>query len=174
MIKELYFDFFRQILSQKTDYEIGNGKLTKKIKEFALEGSIDGIVTLVEKILNKISRRDFIKFDEKYIKLIFVTLLMRRNIYLVKSEYEVTTGFVDIVLFERNNIDVNYEGIIELKYIKQQDYDKKGSKIIKEKVQTGQEQIQKYLAAEELQHKDNLLSFVIVFAGSQCVKIEQV
>ena len=43
---------------------------TKQYKEqIALEGKIDKLVEILQTYLSNLSNRDFIKFDEKYIKL---------------------------------------------------------------------------------------------------------
>ena len=58
-------------------------------KEIAVEGKIDKIVNLVQTYLQNLSNRDYINFDEKYIKLIFYCIAMNLKVYRAKSEMEV-------------------------------------------------------------------------------------
>ena len=46
----------------------------------------EGMVETLKIYLNNLSNRDLIKFDEKYIKLIFYCIAMNMNIYSTKSE----------------------------------------------------------------------------------------
>ena len=56
------------------------------LREIAKEGKIDKMVETLKIYLNNLSNRDLIKFDEKYIKLIFYCIAMNMNIYSTKSE----------------------------------------------------------------------------------------
>ncbi len=167
VVKELYFDFFTVVIKEAADYELDVADIKDSIEKIALDGEIGEFVSLIEKTLNKLSNRDHINFDEKYVKLIMISYLMLSRVYYVKSEYEVEDGYIDIALLERSGIKPNYEAIIELKYIKNSEYKKKGEKIVKEKVKEAKEQIAKYKEADELREKENLQKWVLVFVGSK-------
>ena len=54
-----------------------------------------------------------------------LTYLMLSKIYYVKSEYEVENGYLDILLLQRSGIPVEYEAVLEIKYIKKKEYEDK-------------------------------------------------
>ena len=118
VIKELYFDFFGSVIKEQAVYDLDVADIRSAIEKIALYGDIKSIVTMIETTLNKLSNRDFIKFDEKYIKLIMITYFMMSKIYFVKSEYEVEGGFIDIALLKRSGVVTKYNAIFEVKYIK--------------------------------------------------------
>ena len=168
-IQELYFDCFAKIIKDRMDYQLDISKIKDSIAKIALDGEIDNLIQVVEQVLSKHSNRDFNHYDEKYIKLIFLSYLFLSKVYFVKSEYEVENGYIDIALLERSGVEPKYEAIIELKYIKKSDYDKKGQQLVNSKLAEGKKQILRYKESDELSQKDNLKKWVIVFAGSSCV-----
>ncbi|MGL5086710.1 MAG: PD-(D/E)XK nuclease domain-containing protein, partial [Clostridium sp.] len=98
VIKELYFDFFGKKLNEEIDFEVDTSQIRTAMKNIAQKGNNEQLIYIVEKTLNKLSNRDYIKFDEKYVKLIFLTYCFLSKLYLVKSEYEVEDGYIDIAL----------------------------------------------------------------------------
>ncbi|MCK8824189.1 AAA family ATPase [Fuchsiella alkaliacetigena] len=170
VIKELYFDFFAKIIEKEGDYQLETIEIKESVIDIALEGKVDKFIKVIEKTLKKLSARDFIKFEEKYVKLLMLSYLMLSKMYYVKSEYEVEAGYIDIAFFERSGLDVDYEGLIELKYIKKSDYQKSGAKLVEKNLEEAKKQLLKYKKADELKSKDNLKKWAIIFAGDQCVK----
>ena len=79
VMKEIYSDYFLEILSKNADLRINESEYNEILREIALEGKIDKIVEMLEKYLKKLSNRDYIKFDEKYVKLIFFCIAMNLN-----------------------------------------------------------------------------------------------
>ncbi|MCK4260474.1 MAG: AAA family ATPase [Halanaerobiales bacterium] len=169
-IKELYFDFFTQIIKEYSEYELETIQIKKSIVELATKGNIDNFIGLVEASLEKLSNRDYIKFDEKYIKIIILTYLGLSKTYYIKSEYEANGGYIDIAFFSRSDREETYEGLIELKYIKKKDYEKKGDQLVAEMVEKGKNQLITYSKAKELQEKKKLTKWVLVFVGEKCVE----
>ena len=89
VMKEIYSDYFIQILNKNANIQITEGEYTEILREIALEGKINKLTGLAQKYLENLSNRDYIKFDEKYVKLIFYCIVMNLKIYRVKSEMEV-------------------------------------------------------------------------------------
>lgn len=168
-IKSLYFDFFMKKLNENLDFELDITDIKESIEEIALDGNNKNLVKIIEITLNKLSNRDYIKFDEKYIKLIFLTYCFLSKIYLVKSEYEVESGYIDIALLKQANIEPTYFAIFELKYISKTEYKEKGENIVKLRESEAVEQIEKYQTSNELIKIKNLKKWVIVFVGDKCV-----
>lgn len=168
-IKGLYYHYYVKKLAEEMDDAIDISDIKEAIRQIALEGRNDRLVDILEKTLNRLSNRDYIKFDEKYIKLILFSYCILSNVYMVKSEYEVEGGFIDIVLLKRETISPEYFGIFEIKYIKQSDYQKDGQRLIVQRKEEAVEQIKKYSTSRELFELPNLKKWVLVFAGNSCV-----
>ncbi|MGL5087055.1 MAG: AAA family ATPase, partial [Clostridium sp.] len=168
-IEGLYFDFFMKKINESVDYELDIAEVKESIEDIALEGTNDALVSIVEKTLNKLSNRDYIKFDEKYIKLLFLTYCFLSKVYLVKSEYEVEEGYIDIALLKQVNIEPTYFAIFELKYIKVSEYKEKGEAIVQYHLNEAIKQLRKYETSDELKKIKNLKKWAIVFVGNECV-----
>ena len=82
VIRELYFDFYAKRLEEESDFELNTKEVKDAIKDIAKNGSNLKLVKIVEKTLNKLSNRDYITFNEKYVKLIFLTYCYLSKIYL--------------------------------------------------------------------------------------------
>ena len=90
----------------------------KAISEMAKKGNIKPFFNIIQGILEQLSNRDYINFDEKYIKLLIIATSFMADGYYIKSEREVQHGYVDILFLERPPNQVNYQYIFELKYLK--------------------------------------------------------
>lgn len=168
-IRGLYFEYFNKKLNEAIDYEIDVSDIEEAITEMALEGNNGSLVSIVEKTLSKLSNRDYIKFDEKYVKLIFLTYCFLSKIYLVKSEYEVDNGYIDIALLKQINMEPTYFAIFELKYITKAEYERDGEAVVEAKKKEAIEQLQKYNTSDELKSLPNLKKWAIVFVNDRCV-----
>ena len=62
VMKEIYSDYFLKILREEINIDI-NDNYTEIAREIALEGKIDKIIEMLEKYLNNLSNRDYVKFD---------------------------------------------------------------------------------------------------------------
>ncbi|WP_342590195.1 AAA family ATPase [Clostridium muellerianum] len=168
-IKGLYFEYSGKKLNEAIDYEIDVSDIEDSIAEIALEGKNESLIKIVEKTLNKLSNRDYIKFDEKYVKLIFLTYCFLSKIYLVKSEYEVDNGYIDVALLKQANMEPTYFAIFELKYITKAEYEREGEKIVEEKTKEASAQLKQYSKSEELSSLPNLKKWALVFVNDKCV-----
>ena len=161
VMKEIYSDYFLRILRDETKVDIGEN-YTEIARELALEGKIDKAIELLGKYLKNLSNRDYIKFDEKYVKLIFYCIVMNLKIYRVKSEMEVQRKYPDILLIPRD-ISKNYKGImIEFKYLKKEEKDR-----LKEKQEEAKKQIKEYMNFEEIKELKNLNSYIVVAVNDE-------
>ncbi len=174
VIKELYFGFFEELLTQNVELETSD--IIEGIEELAFEGKIGRFLSSIESALENISFRDFMNFDEKYVKLVMLTYLMLSKIYYIKSEYEVENGYLDILLFRRSGIPVKYEAVLEVKYLKKTDYEDttRGKKLLEETIQKARIQLEQYQQVAELKDKPDLKKWIIVFSGNTCVHSEEI
>ena len=168
VMKEIYSDYFLQILSKETDLVIQESDYNEILREIALEGKIDKIVELLEKYLQNLSNRDYIKFDEKYVKLIFYCIAMNLKIFRLKSEMEVQRKYPDILLMPRNK-EKGYKAVmIEFKYLKKDEANK-----LQEKKEEAIKQLKEYAEFEEIKEIENLKKYVAVAVGAK-ISVEEV
>ncbi len=161
VMKELYSEYFLNILSNEADLIIQENDYNEMLREIALEGKIDKIVSTLQGYLENLSNRDYIKFDEKYVKLIFYCIAMNLKIFRLKSEMEVQRRYPDILLIPRNK-DKGYKAVmIEFKYLKKENADK-----LKEKEQEAIDQLKEYSEIEEIKEIENLNKYAVITVGS--------
>jgi hypothetical protein len=134
------------------------------MREIGYEGKCAKLVVLIEESLHAFSNRDYIGFDEKYIKVILFTYANMSNLFLVKSEYEVSHGYIDIALLSREPWKPEYYALFELKYLKVGTTDEK----IQIAADDGMRQIMQYSSSPELAEVVNLKKWVLVFVGDRC------
>ena len=157
VMKEIYSEYFMNILNKNADLQIAESEYTEILKEIALEGKIDKLVSLAQKYLENLSNRDYVKFDEKYIKLIFYCIAMNLKIFRLKSEMEVQRKYPDILLIPKNQTK-GYKGImIEFKYLKKEQAEK-----LQEKQEEARKQIEEYAEFEEIKDISDLNFYTIV------------
>lgn len=168
-IKGVYFEFFAKKLEEDSNYEIDTLEIKKSVKNIAVNGDISSFVKIIEQTLNKLSNRDFITFDEKYIKIIMIAYLNLAKVYLIKSEYEVEEGYIDIALLNNYMVKPKYYGMIELKYITKKEYEKSGENIIEFRKKEAVDQINKYKTSQELIEYPEIKKWVLVFVKDRCV-----
>ncbi|MCP5108911.1 MAG: AAA family ATPase, partial [bacterium] len=101
----------------------------------------------------------YIKFDEKYIKVVLFSFLSLNPLYRLQSEPEVPGGFIDIYLERDSRFpDVEYEWLWELKYLKQ----KESIEGVKAE---GLEQLNRYAESPRFRGKKNLEKVLLIFRG---------
>ncbi len=156
VMKEIYADYFLQVLRENTPISVEQN-YSEIATEIALEGKIDKLVSLAQKYLENLSNRDYMKFDEKYIKLIFYCIAMNLKIFRLKSEMEVQRKYPDILLIPKNQTK-GYKGImIEFKYLKKEQAEK-----LQEKQEEAKKQIEEYAELEEIKDILDLNFYTIV------------
>lgn len=168
VIKELYYQYFHQILLERSQVGVNAVDLEEKALALALDNDIRPLIAYTESILTELSTRDKMNFDEKYIKVIFTSIFFAAQIYIIRNEVEVKKtatdkGYVDILLLKRPPFKVNHQFAIELKYVKKGDA-KQASTIQKEAIV----QLKQYLQNDDyLQSLSALKAYVIVFVGNK-------
>ena len=162
VMKEIYSEYFMKILNKETQMEIKEDEYNEILKETALEGRIDKIVEILQKYLKNLSNRDYQRFDEKYVKLIFYCIAMNLKIFTVKSELEVEREYPDIVLIPRDR-SKGYQAImVEFKYLKKSEENK-----VEEKQKEAKEQIERYGNTEEMKNIEKMNKYTIVVVNDK-------
>ena len=162
VMEEIYSSYFMKILDEKTNMQIEENEYNEILEEVALEGRIDKIVKLLQKYLKNLSNRDYQRFDEKYIKLIFYCIVMNLKIYTVKSEMEVEREYPDIVLIPRQK-DKGYNSImVEFKYLKKAEESQ-----VEEKQKEARMQIERYSSYEEIKDIEKMNKYTVVVVNDK-------
>ena len=160
VIRTIYSNYFLEYIKRKAgiNAEIKNGEM---IKEILLEGKIDKAIETLGTFLTNLSNRDYQRFDEKYIKVIFYSICRMLGAVYVKSELEVGGEYADILIVPREKLEERYGVLLEFKYIKQEEYNK-NPELLKQKQQEAKTQLERYTKKEELKAIPNLRSYAIV------------
>ncbi len=167
VMKEIYSEYFLKILKEEINVEI-NDDYTEITREIAIEGKIDKIVEMLGKYLKNLSNRDYQRFDEKYVKLIFFCIAMNLKIFRLKSEMEVQRKYPDILLIPKDQ-SKEYKGVmIEFKYLKREESGK-----LKEKQEEARKQIKEYGEIEEIKELKNIHKYTVVAVNDE-IYVEEI
>ena len=161
VMKEIYASYFMQLMDQEADFKVDGSTSQQILREIALEGKIDKMIEVLRIYLDNLSNRDFIKFDEKYIKLIFYCIAMTLSIYSTKSEMEVNRNYPDILLVPRDRTKGYKAIMVEFKYIKKGETAK-----LEDKQKEAKEQIERYSEFDDIKDIEGLRKYTIVVAGN--------
>ena len=157
VMKEIYADYFMQMMDKEAEFRIDNNANQEILIQLAQEGRIDKIVEILKIYLNNLSNRDLIKFDEKYIKLIFYCIAMNIKAYSTKSEMEVNRNYPDILLVPRDSSKGYKAVMVEFKYLKKGEVAK-----LEDKQKEAKEQIERYSSFEDIKDIQGLRKYTIV------------
>ena len=157
VMKEIYTAYFLKILKNNSNVELDEKEFNEILEEIAIKGGIEKLTSIVEKYLQNLSNRDFIKFDEKYVKIIFYCILMNLKFFNVKSEMEVNRHYPDLLIIPREEQDKYFGVMIEFKYLK-----KGEEESLAEKQKEAKEQIEEYAEFEEIKNIPNLNKYTVV------------
>ena len=158
VMRDIYSDFFIRLIEDDAELNITNDDNVEIAKDIAYNGSINEITKLLHKYLENLSNRDYERFDEKYVKLIFYCLAMNlKNDYYIKSEMEIQRNYPDILLIPKETDKGYYSVLIEFKYLK-----KNEKRFLKEKQKGAREQVLRYAEFEEIKKLKNLKKYAVV------------
>ena len=116
IMREIYSSYFLEKLDKVADFRIEESDYNEILEQIALEGRIDKITELLHIYLNNLSNRDFIGFNEKYVKLICYCIAMNLNLFLIKSELEVNRNYPDLLIIPRDRTKGYKSVMLEFKY----------------------------------------------------------
>ena len=171
MIENIYLGYLSELVQQQSDYQLDLSKQQQAIVEMGRRGEINALTALVSEFLMNTHPRNTIKFDEKYIKLAYMMLLVYSNQFVVYDEFQALNGFIDLLIQKSPNSTARYELLIELKYIKKSETT---DARIEFELADGRRQINRYIEDDRLSNTPWLKKFIIVFSGFEAVRIEEV
>ena len=166
VLESLYLDYMEHLLMSRASVQIRDREKFEMWQDL-LAGKIDRLLALAEKLLKGLSNRDYEQFDEKYIKVVLLSLLSDVNIYIPHSEYEVSAdGYVDLYLQAAFQPAQSAHYFFELKYAKA----KATPAVLARKENEGVRAMQMYARSPAAQAIPHLQAYVLVFRKDRCVR----
>ncbi|MGB5686234.1 MAG: PD-(D/E)XK nuclease domain-containing protein, partial [Candidatus Electrothrix sp.] len=163
VIQKLYYGYFRAEIELRAQIRVEKHTLENAVAELALHNNIAPLLEEIRKVLALFSNRDFMRMDEKHIKTVILTLLYQSEVYFIRSEAEVNNRYPDILLLERNPIEVRYQFLFELKFSKKKD----GAQGLAEKRAEGIAQIRGYQELADIKRLPKLQSYLLLTNGTE-------
>ena len=162
-IKTLYWEYVVSYVQDLEKKQIRTSELSGTIGSMAYDGDIKPYLDFfTENFLKRLSNRDLMNFDEKYIKVMMLSSLFTSRLYLPVSEDETTEGYTDIYLQKHPAIpDIKFEYVFEIKYAKTGATEAE----IKAKFDEAEIQIEKYRKDPRFANRSDVKFSAIVFKG---------
>jgi hypothetical protein len=162
-IKTLYWEYVVSYVQDLEKRQISTSELSDTIDKMAYDGEIKPYLDFfTENFLKRLSNRDLMNFDEKYIKVMMLSTLFTSRLYLPVSEDETTEGYTDIYLQKHPAIpDIKFEYVFEIKYAKTGATEAE----IKSKFDEAEVQIEKYRKDLRFVDRGDVKFAAIVFKG---------
>jgi Predicted AAA-ATPase/PD-(D/E)XK nuclease superfamily len=162
VIKKLYFEYFTSIFLEKTRFANTRMPLDDSIDELVNEANPDHFFKIIEHILaENHSNRDELVYGEKHLQTLMIGILYPYEAYYIHSEYESKRGYPDIFIEKMPDKPINYEIVLELKYVKKSNADK-----INTIVAEAAAQLHGYMTSERFSRPD-VRGFYVVFLGGE-------
>lgn len=171
IIKTIYFEYLKNVYEKNSSYVLSLSQQKRAITQLGNIGDVGPLTELVSEFLSKTSARSKIKFDEKYIKLVYLMLLSYTNQLHIYDEFPALQGYSDVFIQKGPNSYATYEVLIELKYIK---ISETTDALIEARVKEGTQQIREYMQDSRIAKRENLKCYVIVFSGFEVVRIDEI
>jgi hypothetical protein len=172
-IQILYWEYLSRITaSTNKEITLNLDEQTNAIEVLAYEGNARPYIAYVSNnIFGRLSNRDLISFDEKYVKIMLLNGLFQSKLYVPVSEREVEGGYVDIYL-QRSPLlpDVKYEWVWEVKYIKK---DRKSKAALHDAREQAFAQIDRYRKAHYFANRSDIRYAAIIFIGKDKYEIHE-
>ncbi len=166
VIEELYYRFFYELMEQEYGLDLRVSDLRAAMRQIAYDGKVEQLVGIIEDFLGKVlSNRDLRGFRESHLKVHVLTLLHLSRLFYIQSEMEAQRGYVDIFLRETPQFPVDYEWVLELKYVK-----KEMAKDLRVLQTEGEKQLSGYMDKVRPHARHTLKGVLLMFTGEgECV-----
>jgi Predicted AAA-ATPase/PD-(D/E)XK nuclease superfamily len=179
VIRELYYDYFVAISEQETQLNRAHGFISKALFQLATTNNPHPFLEIIKALIDKqLSLRDAQNFDEKHLKMLLIPYLSLSASHYVSSEPEWENQYPDIVFLKRPNVPTKYNFILELKYIKKTDKNKKDLqsqvKMVDKIADEARQQLKDYLKTDNAKRLDNLKAWLLILVGREWYLIEEV
>jgi hypothetical protein len=168
VIKKLYFEYFKAIFLAKTRFAKTTRPIAQTIDTLLGTGNPEPFFKIVEQVLlENHSNRDELAYGEKHLQTLMVGLLFPYESYYIHSEYEAKRGYPDIFLERMPNKPLQFDIVLELKYVK-----KSAEKTLEKVIQQAETQLDEYMRSERFARPD-VRGFYVVFLGGEVYQWEE-
>ena len=179
VIQELYYDYFVAISEQETQLNRSVGQIRTALRDFSKDNNPHSFLALIKTLIDKqLSLRDAENFDEKHLKMLLIPYLSLSSSHYVVSEPEWENKYADILLLKRPHVVTKYNFILELKYIRKTDKNKKdkvtSEKTIDKVIADARKQLLGYLQTDDAKRIENLKGWLLILVGREWHLIEEV
>ena len=182
VVRELYYNYFTDIVEQETGLNRSLPKIQSALNQLAQNNNPHPFLDLIKVLLDKgLSLRDAQEFDEKHLKMLLIPYLSLSAAHYVVSEPEWENCYPDILLLKRPNVTTKYNFIIELKYIKLADKnkrvnpkDKASEKIFTKVEREARIQLNKYIQTDDAKRIPSLKAWLIILVGREWKLVEEI
>ena len=166
VLESLYLEYMERLLTVRSEVRIDSDDKMEMLNEL-IAGNPARLVALTEQMLKGLSNRDYQKFDEKYVKVVMLSLLSAVNVYIPHSEYEVSAeGYADIYLQAVFEPDRSAHYFLELKYAKAN----AGKRHLDTLEREAKAEMRKYLNSDTARTIPNLQPYILIFRKDRCVR----
>jgi hypothetical protein len=175
VIKQLYFEYFSQILMDETHLDRDILGYAAAVRALVYKNDVQPLVTAVSTIMSKLSNRDSMQFGEKHLKSIFTTILMFSEVYYIHSELELERHYIDLFIERTSRFEIPFQFLFELKY-----YSEAKQKALNEKgdwaaeLEKARKQLTAYKDLDYFKDKEDLKPWLFVFVGDTPVVVEEI
>lgn len=171
VIRETYSEYFLKYISDKANISTSSLDTETMNEEILIYGKINKAIETLGQYLTNLSNRDYSKFDEKYVKVIFYAIARALGAVYVKSELEVGGKYSDILIIPREKQEERYGVLIEFKYIKKEDYES-NKNLLKQKQEEAKNQLEMYKNTEEIRLIKNIKCYSVVAIKDELIAQE--
>jgi hypothetical protein len=173
-IRTIYWGYILELTEDRNKDVIADySRQMEAVSTLAYQGDPKPYLDYIsQNILCKLSNRDLMNFNEKYIKILLLSGLFRNNIYIPITEKETEKGYIDIYL-QRSHLlpDIPYEWVWEIKYIKKEEERKN---ILEKKSEEARVQLKKYQESSCFSARTDVRYLSVIFIGKDKYEIEEV
>lgn len=159
--KMMYWDFLKHNFINDELNAYNEVEFMDIFDEMRYDGKLEKLVNYISKLMNTISNRDLRGFKESNLKMLFLPVLSFANIYKIYSEMEINRKYIDLYLKLQPDYKGKYSFILELKYLKQDEFPN-----YEEIKQSGIEQLRNYLRLNNLDTNPSLKAALIIFRNN--------
>jgi Predicted AAA-ATPase/PD-(D/E)XK nuclease superfamily len=165
VIKKLYFEYFGAIYLEKTHFAKSHRPITKTIDAMMNDAQPEAFFKVVEYVLQENhSNRDEMAYGEKHLQTLMIALLFPYKAFKIHSEYESKRTYPDIFLERIPDRKINFEVVIELKYVK-----KSAADTVNDVISDAKTQLAGYMKTERFSRPD-MRGFYVIFLGGKVHK----
>ena len=171
VMDNIYLSYLADLTQQQAHYRIDIERQALALVEMGQNGNMKPLTDLVVDFLTHTAVRNKQKFDEKYVKLVYMMLLATNNQFITYDEYPAGQGFIDLFIQKTPASYATYEYAIELKYLK---ISETTNENMEQAFLQARTQMGKYLKDERIGKRSNLKKWIIVFSGFEVVRMVEI